>query len=446
MAGSHFSLLPDIATDGPALFQSSIAETVFPRQSNDDVPFPLQPPGQLPAGGAPNGIRDMERSSIWDFPGQMLPSKGKSSKQMISRGLEVSNTPGFIESLNLAEKVGGGAFGQVYLCNWEGVQAAVKLIELSVDPKKKKSSVEVFLQEAEVAALLRHPNIVQVYKVNIEAIPGKDTDSEKGYAGAILMEYCEMGSLADAIKDNLFTFKQSNSPELVDLQLMLKVAEDVARGMLFLHNQDILHADLKPNNVLLKQGPDGVLAKLTDFGLSVQMSVSQTHVSQHQTGTLDHMAPEVMMEGKSSKRSDVYSFGILMWELFCCSRPYAGLRDVAIVHRVVEEELRPVFPKSAPREYVELAVSCWAKEPKNRPSFSQVLARVEQMSVIIARVIHGQGKDYMAGGPEAALSSEDTTEEDDDDDNDVDCGSGAVAGGSDGGSDPFEDEMCGIPS
>lgn len=97
---------------------------------------------------------------------------------------------------------------QVYLCNWEGAKAAVKLIELQGKKEAgKQSSVDMFLQEAEVAAILRHPNIVQVFKVNLEHVPGSDT-----YQGAIVMEYCEMGSLADAIKKNMFTFEHSNSP------------------------------------------------------------------------------------------------------------------------------------------------------------------------------------------------------------------------------------------
>jgi serine/threonine protein kinase len=84
------------------------------------------------------------------------------------------------------------------------------------------------------------------------------------------------------------------------------------------------------------------------------------------------MAPEVMMEGKSSKRSDVYAYGVLLWEVFCGTRPYFGMRDVAIVHKVVEENMRPVFPKDAPREYVELATSCWDKDEMKRPEFAEV--------------------------------------------------------------------------
>eukprot|EP00191_Tetraselmis_sp_GSL018_P002999 CAMPEP_0177596840 /NCGR_PEP_ID=MMETSP0419_2-20121207/11358_1 /TAXON_ID=582737 /ORGANISM="Tetraselmis sp., Strain GSL018" /LENGTH=539 /DNA_ID=CAMNT_0019088901 /DNA_START=352 /DNA_END=1971 /DNA_ORIENTATION=- len=388
------------------------AEALGRMQSHTDAAIQEEPRGH---GTALHDDLDPfdDRQSIWDIPPEILKSlrenKGSSKsldvagseeehKSVASRlnslidktsRVEVSSIEGFIEQLNIGEKIGGGAFGQVFLCIWEGVRAAVKLIDIAVDPNMKMNSIETFVKEAEVAAMLRHPNIAQVFKVNVETSQNTNDGHVKShFRGAIVMEYCEMGSLAEAIKSNLFTVSQAaSSSQLVDLQVILKIAEDIARGMLFLHRQDILHADLKPNNVLLKQTNDGVQAKLTDFGLSVQMSCSQTHVSQHQTGTVDHMAPEVMTEGKSSKRSDVYAFGILLWELFCYSRPYLGMRDVAIVHRVVEDDLRPVFPKTAPREYVELATSCWDKDPMKRPSFEQILHQVEQMNQILQKLL-----------------------------------------------------------
>ena len=83
--------------------------------------------------------------------------------------MEVSHREGFVETLNIAEKLGAGAFGQVFQCQWEGARAAVKLIDLEgSSDMNKQNSVETFMAEAEVAALLRHPNIVQVYKVNLE--------------------------------------------------------------------------------------------------------------------------------------------------------------------------------------------------------------------------------------------------------------------------------------
>jgi len=344
------------------------------------------------------------RPSLWDVPMELLEgirNKGTSK----AHNVDVSHADGFIDRLQLGEQLGGGAFGQVYLCLWEGMEAAVKLIEMVVEPNGNTEAIETFLAEAEVAALLRHPNIVQVYKVNIERTQADPDDPQQAsasnsssdqrltYRGAIVMEYCEKGTLADAMKNDMFTVKRDGQT-LVDLQLMLNVAEDVARGMMFLHSQEVLHADLKPNNVLLKEVGNGIVAKLTDFGLSVQMTCSQTHVSQHQTGTLDHMAPEVMMEGKTSKRSDVYSFGILLWELFCYSRPYIGMRDVAIVHKVVEQDLRPVFPTTAPREYVSLATACWDKDPQKRPNFSEITRRVQNMGMILNKLLSSQGPEF----------------------------------------------------
>ena len=104
------------------------------------------------------------------------------------------------------------------------------------------------------------------------------------------------------------------------------MAHDIASGMAYLHSRQVLHGDLKCENVLLAEAPESstevVVAKVADFGLSRNLVVGQTHLSTQSHGTVTHMAPELLERGRLSRASDVYSFGILLWELVNRKRPF----------------------------------------------------------------------------------------------------------------------------
>ena len=107
---------------------------------------------------------------------------------------------------------------------------------------------------------------------------------------------------------------------------VLRMAHDIASGMAYLHSRQVVHGDLKCENVLLAEAPVGspemVVAKVADFGLSRNLVAGQTHLSTQSHGTVTHMAPCLLENGRMSRASDVYSFGILLWELVNRKRPY----------------------------------------------------------------------------------------------------------------------------
>ena len=152
--------------------------------------------------------------------------------------------------------------------------------------------------------------------------------------------------------------------------------------MAHIHSAQILHADLKASNILLKSDasdPRGFVAKVADFGLALKMDQGMTHASGLFQGTLSHMAPEVMLHGKQSKAADVYSFGIFLWELSTAGTPYKEIHPAHIGHYITKQKKRPEWPEDSPLSLQSLAERCWAHDPEHRPSFDDIYQLLVEM-------------------------------------------------------------------
>lgn len=125
--------------------------------------------------------------------------------------------------------------------------------------------------------------------------------------------------------------------------------------------------------------PRGVKAKVVDFGLSVKLGDQASHASLGFQGTVTHSAPEVLLEGKSSKLSDVYAYGVTLWELAAGEAPFQGLTHMAICHRTVYRGERPAWPEGLPDEFRQLVSRCWAQDLASRPSFEVILSELHEM-------------------------------------------------------------------
>lgn len=139
----------------------------------------------------------------------------------------------------------------------------------------------------------------------------------------IVMEFCDIGNLSDAIANGFF----QKRPALQKF-LEWQTAMDIASAMEYLHSQDIVHGDLKGANVLLRSCPSehrSFIAKVSDFGLSKFMSPMKTHHSTRSHGTITHMPPEMLRTGTLTKAVDVYSFGVILWEIITARSPFKGL-------------------------------------------------------------------------------------------------------------------------
>ncbi|XP_029026712.1 mitogen-activated protein kinase kinase kinase 10 [Betta splendens] len=260
--------------------------------------------------------------------------------------------------LHLEEVIGAGGFGKVYKGMWRGEEVAVKAARQ--DPDEDISvTAESVRQEARLFWMLRHPNIIALRGVCLRE-PNL----------CLVMEYARGGALNRAL-----------AGKKVPPRVLVNWAVQVATGMDYLHNQafvPIIHRDLKSSNILIlepvaRDDLSGKTLKITDFGLAREW---------HQTtkmsaaGTYAWMAPEVIKLSLFSKSSDVWSFGVLLWELLTGEVPYREIDALAVAYGVAMNKLTLPVPSTCPEPFALLLGECWSPNPHSRPSFTSILRRL----------------------------------------------------------------------
>lgn len=270
------------------------------------------------------------------------------------------------EDLEELRELGSGTFGTVYHGKWRGTDVAIKRIKKSCFTGRSSEQERLtfeFWREADILSKLHHPNVVAFYGV-VQDGPGGTL--------ATVTEYMVNGSLRHVL---LCKERQ------LDRRRRLIIAMDAAFGMEYLHSKNIVHFDLKCDNLLVNlKDPSRPICKVGDFGLS--KIKRNTLVTGGVRGTLPWMAPE-LLNGSSSKVSekvDVFSFGIVLWEILTGEEPYANMHYGAIIGGIVNNTLRPLVPSHCDSEWKLLMEQCWAPDPVARPSFTEIARRLRAMS------------------------------------------------------------------
>ncbi|KAL2338473.1 hypothetical protein Fmac_012919 [Flemingia macrophylla] len=273
-----------------------------------------------------------------------------------------------IKNCDLEEltELGSGTFGTVYHGKWRGTDVAIKRITdrcFAGKPSEQERMRSDFWNEAIKLADLHHPNVVAFYGVVLDG-PGGSV--------ATVTEYMVNGSLRNALQ------KSERNP---DKRKRLLIAMDVAFGMEYLHGRNIVHFDLKSDNLLVNlRDPHRPICKVGDLGLSKVKC--QTLISGGVRGTLPWMAPELLNGSSSlvSEKVDVFSFGIVMWELYTGEEPYADLHYGAIIGGIISNTLRPPVPESCDPEWRLLMERCWSSEPSERPTFTEIASELRSIA------------------------------------------------------------------
>eukprot|EP01018_Ginkgo_biloba_P039929 Gb_25639 [translate_table: standard] len=288
-----------------------------------------------------------------------------------------------IKNADLEElrELGSGTFGTVYHGKWRGSDVAIKRIKNSCfmgKPSEQKQMRADFWREACMLAQLHHPNVVAFYGV----VP-----DGPGGTLATVTEYMVNGSLKQVMQ---------RKDRTIDRRKRLLIAMDAAFGMEYLHGKNIVHFDLKCENLLVNmRDTQRPICKVGDLGLS--KIKHQTLVTGGVRGTLPWMAPE-LLNGSSnlvSEKVDVFSFGIVMWELLTGDEPYANMHYGAIIGGIVNNTLRPPVPNCCDPAWRSLMERCWSADPSARPTFTEITNELRAM----AASLPPKGQAHQAHGP-----------------------------------------------
>ncbi|CAM5133940.1 unnamed protein product [Natator depressus] len=276
------------------------------------------------------------------------------------------------QHLELQEIIGVGGFGKVYRATWRGQEVAVKAARQDPD-EDIMATAESVRQEAKLFSMLKHPNIIELHGVCLRE-PNL----------CLVMEFARGGSLNRALAGAATTGGGSRWGRRVPPHILVNWAVQIARGMLYLHEEaivPILHRDLKSSNILLLQKIEhddmcNKTLKITDFGLAREWHRT-TKMSA--AGTYAWMAPEVIKSSMFSKGSDIWSYGVLLWELLTGEVPYRGIDGLAVAYGVAVNKLTLPIPSTCPEPFAKLMKECWEQDPHIRPSFALIL---EQLTAI----------------------------------------------------------------
>ncbi|KAL7114644.1 hypothetical protein ACP275_04G133900 [Erythranthe tilingii] len=258
------------------------------------------------------------------------------------------------EDIALGERIGLGSYGEVYRGDWHGTEVAVKKF---LDQDITGESLEEFRSEVRIMKRVRHPNVV-LFMGAITRPPNL----------SIITEFLPRGSLYRLIH------RPNNQ---LDERRRMRMALDAARGMNYLHNSTpvIVHRDLKSPNLLVDKN---WIVKVCDFGLS-RMKHSTFLSSRSTAGTAEWMAPEVLRNEPSNEKCDVYSYGVILWELCTLQQPWGGMNPMQVVGAVGFQHRRLEIPQDMDPVIADIIMKCWQTDPNLRPSFGEIMAALKPL-------------------------------------------------------------------
>jgi len=278
-----------------------------------------------------------------------------------------------IDQYRIVRHIARGGMADVYLAEdvdlKRKVALKIMLDTLAVDDQ----FVQRFRREAQIVARLDHPNIVQIYTVGM--MPAQPRAAPRPY---LAMQYIEGGSLRDKLQ------QLAQRGKLLTAEQSLNITRQIAEALAMAHQAEVIHRDLKPGNVLIR--PDGKPV-LVDLGIAVAADVSRLTQTGSIIGTPHYMSPEQVKGAPLDGRSDLYSLGIILYEMLAGVRPFEADSSIAVLHQQVYEEPPPLRQRrpDLPPQVTAVVETCLRKEPAQR------FQRAGEMITAIDRALQAAG-------------------------------------------------------
>jgi len=260
----------------------------------------------------------------------------------------------YLDDITLGEALGGGAYGEVFEGLWQGV------VKVAVKKLHDIAGLEEFVREGRILKSLRHPNIVSLFGIYMspEKFP------------LIVTELMPLG--------NLRSFISKLGPSMIKLPHLVHMAKETSAGMLYLSSHQIVHRDLAARNLLVKKEEDTFTVKVADFGLSRKME-GNMHKSFTSSMPVRWSAPESFKERIFTTKSDSYSYGVVLFEMFTYgSEPWLGMSNHE-VRECVSKGQQMNCPPDCPTYIYHVMLKCWNFNPEERPSFKGIFLELSQI-------------------------------------------------------------------
>jgi len=277
-----------------------------------------------------------------------------------------------ISHYKILEKLGEGGMGVVYKAEDTKLHRTVALKFLPQNKFSSKTDSARFEREAQAAATLHHPNIATIFEFNeFENASSHTTEA------FIAMEYVEGTTLQDIIK---------SGP--ISLDLVASIVHQLATALNTAHRKNIIHQDLKPGNIIVT--PDSVV-KILDFGLA-KFAGSVSSKDRVMAGTISYMSPEQLQGTHIDRRTDIWSLGIIMFEMLTGKKPFRGDFEPAIMYSILNEQPEPLssLRPDVPQELAQLVGKCLRKDPSSRVQTMEDIAQILEQNIAGERKMPAQ--------------------------------------------------------